>query len=104
MNAVQEALSFYSPRHLTDMSRKVFEIMQRDGHITRLTATHYNIGDVRREVSRLRRAGPIGHTIETIRTRKDAEGNQYTRWVLKSNARRAGVGYVNTQGECRMAA
>jgi hypothetical protein len=58
--------------------QKVLGIMQKDGHITRIVATHYNIGCVRKAVSELRDAGYVVLTEK----RKDANGDKYTRWVL----------------------
>ena len=76
---------FRQPAFLNPLSRKVMDIMVRDGGITHLTALHYGIGSVTKEVSRLRRAVPVGYTIGTVK-RKDADGNKYTRWTLKKAA------------------
>lgn len=65
---------------MTPQSHKVLDIMIRDGGITHLSATHYNIGCVRKEVSRVR---AYGAKVKTI-TRKDAAGNRYSRWTLAS--------------------
>lgn len=101
---MSKPISFYHPHYMTDMAHKVVEIMQRDGGITHLIAVHYNIGDVRREVARIREAIPYGHVVVTVRGRKDADGNQYTRWVLlKSAAQVPGVMY-GKHNDFRMAA
>jgi hypothetical protein len=60
---------------------KVLNILQNDGHITHVTARHYNIGCVRKAISELREAG---RSILT-ETRKDNEGQRYTRWVLDNS-------------------
>ena len=59
---------------------KTHEILMRDGAITHLVAQSYKIGCVRKEISVLR---GLGYLIRTER-KKDAEGNNYTRWVLRS--------------------
>lgn len=58
--------------------QKVYDIMQRDGGITHMTAQHYNIGCVRKVISTLRAKGV---NILTVK-RKDAEGKSYSRWTL----------------------
>lgn len=83
MQSIQEPKTeVIFPHNLTPKAKKVLSIMERDGGITRLVATHYNIGDVRKEIQRIRDAYPIGFTVKTVVTRKDAEGNRYTRWTL----------------------
>lgn len=69
----------------TPQSRKVMSIMLRDGGITHLTAQHYGIACVTKEIQRVREASPVGYAIKTVR-RKDAEGNKYTRWTLSKVA------------------
>lgn len=59
-------------------TQKVLDVMKRDGGITRLVATHLDIGCVRKAISELREHG---FQITTVR-RADTEGNKYTRWVL----------------------
>lgn len=71
------------PELLTNKAAKVLEIMQRDGGITHLTALHYNIGSITKEITRVRDAFPIGRIVITD-VRKDANGNKYTRWVLEN--------------------
>lgn len=63
---------------MTPQVNTVLEIMERDGGITHLTATHYNIGCVRKCVSDLR---ATGIKIKTVK-RKDASGKVYSRWTL----------------------
>lgn len=63
---------------MTPQVQTVLDIMTRDGGITHLTATHYNIGCVRKCVSELRAAGI---KIKTVK-RKDASGKMYSRWTL----------------------
>ena len=63
---------------MTPQAQAVLDIMTRDGGITHLVATHYNIGCIRKAVSRIREAGV---KIKTV-TRKDADGKTYTRWTL----------------------
>lgn len=62
------------------VTEKVLNILKRDGHITRMIATHYNIGCVRKAISDLRKAN---FNILTDK-RTDNEGNKYTRWVLQA--------------------
>lgn len=65
----------------TPQSRKVMGILLRDGGITHLTAQHYDIACVTKEIQRIRDADPVGIQIKTVR-RKDAAGRRYTRWTL----------------------
>lgn len=56
----------------------VRDIMRRDGGITHLVAQHYNIGCIRKEITRLRKAG-----YKVVRTsRRDIDGKLYSRWSL----------------------
>lgn len=59
-------------------TQKVLDIMKRDGGITRLVATHLDIGCVRKAISDLRK---LGYSITTD-LRVDSDGNKYTRWIL----------------------
>ena len=63
---------------MTPQAQEVLDIMVRDGGITHLTAQHYNIGCVRKAISRIRDAGI---KVLTVR-RKDAAGKVYSRWTL----------------------
>lgn len=60
---------------------KVANILARDGGITHMTALHYGIGSVTKEITRLRDNLKYGYRIKTVK-RKDADGNMYTRWTL----------------------
>ena len=66
----------------------VLSVLQTRGSISKLEGPHYDIGDVGREVRRLRDAG---YKIETT-TRKDVRGVKYTRYKLteKGTQRRVG--------------
>jgi hypothetical protein len=57
---------------------KTAQVLTRDKVITHVTAQHYNIGCVRKEVSVLRNNG---WKINTKRA-KDLNGKSYTRWEL----------------------
>ena len=82
--AVRQTPFYERPDRLSPKAEKVMEVMIRDGGITHLVATHYNVGDVRREISRIRAAMPVNYKIKTVRTRKDVNGNAYTRWTVKA--------------------
>lgn len=73
------------PELLTEKASKVMDIMHRDGGITHLTALHYNIGSITREIQRVRDAKPLHRQVVT-QVRKDANGNKYTRWVFETRA------------------
>jgi len=75
---------FHRPNKLTPQALTVLRIMERDGGVTHLTAQHYNIPDVCREVNRIRAANPIGYSIRTT-SATDFQGRRYTKWVLKSS-------------------
>lgn len=66
---------------MTPQAHTVLDIMTRDNGITHLTATHYNIGCVRKCVSIIRESGIKVKTVK----RKDASGKVYTRWTLAKN-------------------
>lgn len=63
----------YSP-----MTQKVLDILKETGHITHVIATHYNIGCVRKEVSKLRH---FGWNIITEK-KVDSDGVKYSSWKL----------------------
>lgn len=73
------------PSIMTPKAQKVLGVMVRDGGITHLTALHYGIGSVTKEINRIRSAKPYGFSVKTVK-RVDAEGNTYTRWTLKKEA------------------
>lgn len=83
-------VSVLFPELLTDKAAKVLEIMERDGGITHLTALHYNIGSITKEITRVRDAFPIDNQVIT-QVRKDANGNKYTRWVLEYRNKHFGL-------------
>lgn len=70
------------PYRMNPLTYKVLGIMERDGGITHMTALHYGIGSITKEIQRLRDSKPVGYRINTV-TRKDAEGKKYTRWTMK---------------------
>lgn len=74
-------IQFARPLYMTPMAHKVAGILERDGGITHLTAIHYDIGSVTKEIARIRKAYPLGYRIKTVK-RKDADGRMYTRWTL----------------------
>jgi hypothetical protein len=76
-------MNFYYPSRLTPMAAKVASILVRDGGITHLSAVHYGIGSVTKEIARIRKAVPMSHKVSTV-TRKDAAGNKYTRWTVRA--------------------
>jgi hypothetical protein len=76
-----ETIQFARSQHLTPMALKVASILVRDGGITHLTALHYDIGSVTKEIARIRKAYPLGYRVKTVK-RKDADGRVYTRWTL----------------------
>lgn len=78
-------LTFEHPQMLHTMTRKVADILVRDGGITHLTAMHYGIGCITKEIQRLRDASPKDYKVITVR-RQDADGHKYTRWTLKKAA------------------
>lgn len=84
-NLEVNVFNFAIPSRITKKARKVLEILDRDGGITHLTAQHYNIGSITKEIQRIRSARPSNFMINTVK-RKDAEGNQYTRWTVKKAA------------------
>jgi hypothetical protein len=59
-------------------AKKLYNLMDRDGYVTRLTAAHYNIPNITARVSELRR---IGIDVDCSVT-KDAEGHEYGRWTI----------------------
>lgn len=61
---------------------KTEQVLVRDGSITHLTAQHYGIGCVRKEVSDLRKRG---WKINTNKA-KDHNGKGYSKWELKKAA------------------
>lgn len=73
------------PSRMTPKASKVLGIMARDGGITHMTALHYGIGSVTKEVARIRDAKPYGYSVKTVK-RYDADGREYTRWTLKKEA------------------
>lgn len=81
---MNNSMNFVFPSRLTPMAAKVADILVRDGGITHLSAVHYGIGSVTKEIARIRKAAPLSHRVTTV-TRKDAEGNKYTRWTVKAN-------------------
>lgn len=62
----------------TPQAKKVYELLQRDGRVTRLTALHYGVANVTARVAELRRLG-IAVECEVV---QDAEGREYGRWFL----------------------
>lgn len=63
---------------MTPQAELVRDIMRRDGGITHLVAQHYAIGCIRKELTRLRKAG-----YKVVRsTRTDIDGKKYSRWAL----------------------
>lgn len=64
---------------LTNQAQLVRDIINRDGGITHLTAQHYNIGCVRKELTRLRRAG---YRVKRV-TKTDHAGNAYSHWSFR---------------------
>lgn len=79
---MKKPVLFQRPIRMTPKAHKVLEIMQRDGGITHLTAMHYGIGSITKEVARIRAACPMNALIHTVK-RVDADGHKYTRWTLK---------------------
>ena len=63
---------------LTKQAQKVLTLIERDGHVSRLTAMHYGIANVTARITELRDAG-IPVVCENCR---DASGNRYGRWSL----------------------
>lgn len=56
----------------------VLKILKKEKSISHLKAQHYNIGCIRKVISKLRGRGEVIHT-----TRKhDEQGKPYTSWVL----------------------
>jgi hypothetical protein len=78
---MKETIMYAIPSRLTPKAKKVAGIMFRDGGITHLTALHYGIGSVTKEVARIRDAMPTNYRVTTDK-RVDANGNEYTRWTL----------------------
>ena len=64
--------------NVTPQAQKVYNLMARDGHVTRLTALHYSIANLTARIAELRAAG-IAVECEL---RTDANGNEYGRWFL----------------------
>lgn len=78
-------ITYAYPLKLTPQAKTVADIMVRDGGITHLRAQHYNIGCVRKAVSIIRSANPLGYQVKRV-TRKDAVGNKYSHWTLAKAA------------------
>jgi len=76
-------IMFARPYRMSPKAHKVAGILLRDGGITHMTALHYGVGSVTKEIARIREACPTTHEIKTV-TRVDAEGHKYTRWTLKA--------------------
>ena len=74
-------IAYKNPQKMTPQATEVASIILRDGGITHLRAQHYNIGCVRKAISRIREAGPIGFAVKR-ENRKDAFGKKYTHWTL----------------------
>jgi hypothetical protein len=60
-------------------TRRVLDLMIRDGHITRLSAQHYGIANVTARIADLRLRH--GHPVR-CEVRKDADGRRYGAWKL----------------------
>lgn len=60
---------------------KVLNILKSEGHITKMVAVKYNIGDIGRVCRALRAAG---HDVNPI-YKKDADGHRYTSYVYKAS-------------------
>lgn len=63
---------------ITPKAKKVFDLMQRDGHVTRLTAMHAGIPNVTARIAELRSAG----VKVDCDVRTDINGNEYGRWSV----------------------
>jgi hypothetical protein len=61
---------------LTKQAQQVLDLIERDGHITRLTAMHYGIANVTARITELRDAGIMVNCFVA----KDADGSRYGRW------------------------
>lgn len=64
---------------LTKQAELVRDIIRRDGGITHLTAQHYNIGCVRKELTRLREAG---YRVR-LQRKTDHTGKTYSHWSFR---------------------
>jgi hypothetical protein len=66
---------------LTNQAKKVLALIERDGHLTRLTAMHYGIANITARITELRDAGyPVVCALA-----KDADGSRYGRWSLSKS-------------------
>jgi hypothetical protein len=65
-------------RSLTKQAQQVLDLIDRDGHVTRLTAMHYGVANVTARITELRNAG---HFV-VCNLAKDANGSRYGRWSI----------------------
>jgi hypothetical protein len=63
---------------ITPKAARVFELMKRDGGVTRLTAMHAGIPNLTARIAELRAAD----VIVDCETHTDIDGNQYGRWSI----------------------
>jgi hypothetical protein len=63
---------------LTKQARKVLDLMQRDGSVSRLTAMHYGVANVTARITELR---DYGYDVECV-IKTDANGQKYGSWRL----------------------
>jgi hypothetical protein len=64
---------------VTPQAVKVLNLIERDGHITRLTAMHYGIANITARIAELRLDYGINVACEE---KVDAEGRVYGSWKL----------------------
>ena len=65
---------------VSPQAKRVYELLKRDGHVTRITAMHYGIPNVTARITELRAAGiNVGCEVAI-----DANGREYGRWSLST--------------------
>lgn len=63
---------------LSKQGKKVLELIQRDGRVTRMTALHYGVANVTARIAELRYEG----FNVVCEVKVDAEGREYGNWKI----------------------
>lgn len=77
--AVSTVFGTTTARRLSRQERTLLDLLERDGHVTRLTAMHAGIANVTARIAELRLDADVKIKAEV---RKDIHGRRYARWSL----------------------
>lgn len=64
-------------------TEKLLGLLNRDGHVTRLTAMHYGVANITARIADLRLRHDVNVVCEVCR---DAAGRRYGRWHVAAEA------------------